>query len=78
VNGDIAASDELKRVMVAIKERLLQVHGIAPNTKQPGIVQFLGENCNGFNNRIGGNNKISKSVDIKEELDINCLMYCKH
>jgi hypothetical protein len=38
VNGDIAALDEHKRVMDAIKEGLLQVHGIAPNTKQPGIV----------------------------------------
>jgi len=38
----------------------------------------MGENCNGFNNQIGGNNKIAKALDIKEELDINCLMYCKH
>jgi hypothetical protein len=38
----------------------------------------LGENCNGFKNRIGGNSKISKALDIKEELDINCLMYCEH
>jgi hypothetical protein len=30
VNGDIAASDEHKRVMEAIEEELLQVHGIAP------------------------------------------------
>ncbi len=78
VNGKIAALEEHKRVIEAIKEGLLQVHSIAPNTKQPGRVQFLGENCNGFNNRIRGNNKISKSLDIKEELDINCLMYCKH
>jgi hypothetical protein len=77
VNGDIAALDEHTRVE-AIEEGFLQVHGIAPNTKQPGIVQFLGENRNGFNNRIGGNNKILKSLDITEELDIDCLMYCKH
>ncbi len=38
----------------------------------------MGENCDGFNNRIGGNSKIAKALDIKEELDINCLMYCKH
>ena len=38
----------------------------------------MGENCNGFNNRIGGNNKIAKALDIKEELDIDCLMYCEH
>ncbi len=38
----------------------------------------MGENCNGFNNRIGGNNKIAKALDIKEKLDIDCLMYCEH
>ncbi len=38
----------------------------------------MGENCNGFNNRFGGNCKIAKALNIKEELDINCLMYCKH
>jgi hypothetical protein len=38
VKRDIAASDEHKRVMETIEEGLLQVHGIAPNTKQPGIV----------------------------------------
>jgi hypothetical protein len=38
----------------------------------------MGENCNGFNIRIGGNEKIAKALDIKEDLDIDCLMYCKH
>ncbi len=38
----------------------------------------MGKNCNGFNNGIGGNEKIAKALDIKEDLDINCLMYCKH
>ncbi len=38
----------------------------------------MGENCNCFNNRIGGNKKIAKALDIKEDLDVNCLMYCKH
>jgi hypothetical protein len=36
------------------------------------------ENCNGFNNRIGGNEKIAKAFDIKEDFDTNYLMYCKH
>jgi hypothetical protein len=75
---ETAADNEHKRVMEAVGEGLLQVHGITPNTKQPGIFQLMGENCNGFNNRIGGNSKISKALDIKEELDFNCLMYCKH
>jgi len=70
--------DENKRVMEAVEEGLLQVHSTAPNTKQQGIFRILGENCNGFNNRIGGNNKIAKGMDIKEDLDIDCLLYCEH
>jgi hypothetical protein len=38
----------------------------------------MGENCNSLLNRIGGNGKIAKALDIKEDLDVNCLMYCKH
>jgi hypothetical protein len=36
------------------------------------------ENANGFNNKISGNAKIDKALDIKEDLKIDCLMYCKH
>jgi hypothetical protein len=36
------------------------------------------ENANGLNNMISGNNKIAKALDIKEDLGIDCLMYCKH
>jgi hypothetical protein len=39
--------NENKRVMEAVEEGLLQVHGTAPNTKQQGIFRILGENCNG-------------------------------
>jgi hypothetical protein len=67
-----------KRVMEAVEEGLLQIHGTAPNTKQQGIFRILGENCNGLNNRIEGNNKIAKAMDIMEDLDIDCLLYCKH
>ncbi len=56
----------------------MQIHGTAPNTKQQGMFRIMGENCNGLNNRIGGNNKIAKALDIKEELDIDCIMYCEH
>jgi hypothetical protein len=77
-NAETAAKDEQKLVLEAVKEGLLQVHGTAPNTKQQGIFQIMGENCNGLHNRVGGNAKIAKALDIKEDLDINCLMYCKH
>ena len=38
----------------------------------------MGENCNGLNNRIGGNRKIAKALDMKEDLDVDYLLYCKH
>jgi hypothetical protein len=73
-----AEKDEHRRVRKAVEEGLFQIHGSAPNTKQQGIFRIMGENCNGLNNRISGNKKIAKALDIKEDLDINCLMYCKH
>jgi hypothetical protein len=77
-NNKTAADIEHKRVMEAVEEGLLQVHGLAPNTKQPGIFQIMGKNCNGFNNKIRGNSKIAKALDIKDKLNINCLLYCEH
>jgi hypothetical protein len=74
----VAGNDEHLRVLEAVEDGLLQTHGIAPNTKQQGIFRIMGENCNGFSNRIGGNNKIAKALDIKDNLGINCLLYCKH
>ncbi len=73
-----ASTEEQRRVLKAVEWGLLQVHGTAPNTKQQGIFWIMGENCNGFINRIGRNEKIAKALDIKEDLNINCLMYCKH
>jgi hypothetical protein len=45
-----AANDKQNRVLEAVEEGLLQVHGMAPNTKQQGIFCIMGKNCNGFNN----------------------------
>jgi hypothetical protein len=71
-------SDKHKRVMEAVDKGLLQVHGITPNSKQKMIFHLMYKNKNGFNNMISGNNKIAKELDIKEDLGIDCLMYCKH
>ena len=70
--------DEQHKVREAVEDGLLQTHGTAPNTKQHGIFRILGENCNGFNNKIRRNDKIEKAIDIKDNLDIDCLMYCEH
>jgi hypothetical protein len=78
VERQVIIKDEQWRVLEAVQEGLLQIHGNAPNTKQPGICRIMGKNCNGFNNRIGGNEKLPKALDIKEDLDIDCFLYCKH
>jgi hypothetical protein len=75
---DASTKDEHQKVQDAVKEGLLQIHGSAPNTKQSGIFWIMGKNCNGFKNKIGGNEKIAKALDIKDDLDIDCLMYCEH
>jgi hypothetical protein len=74
----MAATEEHMRVMEAATEGLLQIHGMVPNTKQDEKFRIMGKNCNGLNNRIGGNKKIGRLLDIKEDLDIDCLMICKH
>ena len=37
VEGETASDDEHRRVTEAVEEGLIQIHGITPNTKQPGI-----------------------------------------
>ncbi len=76
-NAETAAKDKQKWFLEAVKEGLLQVHGTGHNTKQQGIFRIMGKNCNGLLNRIGGFEKIAKALNIKEDLNINCLMYCK-
>jgi hypothetical protein len=76
--AETAVKDKQKQVLEAVKEGLLQVHRIASNAKQQGIFRIMEENCNRFNNRIRGNKKIAKALDIRKDLDVNCLMYCRH
>ncbi len=65
-------------VREAIMKGLLQPHGTPPNTKQDRIFRILCENANGLNNRITGNHKLSKAIDIKDELDADGLLHSKH
>jgi hypothetical protein len=71
-------AEEHARVLEAVEIGLLQTHGIAPNSKQAGIFRMLCENANGFNNRISGNHKIEKALEIKDDLDIDCFLFCEH
>ena len=58
-SAEVMVKDEHRRVLEAVEEGLLQVHGMAPNTNQQGIFRILGENCNDLNNKKQrGNMKI--------------------
>jgi hypothetical protein len=77
LEGD-AKMAEHAAVWEAITEGLLQPHGTPPNTKQDGIFRILCENLNGFTNQITGNHKLDKAIDIKDELDMDMLLYSEH
>ena len=77
-DSNTARAEEHERVTEAVKEGLLQTHGSAPNSKQARIFRVLCENANGFNHRISGNQKVAKALDIKDDLDVDCLLYCEH
>ncbi len=65
-------------VREAITKGLLQPHGTLPNTKQDGIFRLLCKNPNGLSNRIMGNHKLSKAINIKDEFEADGLIYSKH
>ncbi len=77
LEGDARMADHAA-VWEAITEGLLQPHGTPPNTKQDGVFKILCENPNCFNNRITGNHKLEKAIDIKDELGADMLLYSKH
>jgi hypothetical protein len=60
--GRMVAKDEHDKVMEAVEEGLLQVHGTAPNSKQDGIFRIMGKNCNGLNNKIGGMRRLLRCL----------------
>ncbi len=64
--------------MEVVNKGLMQMHRSAPNTKQDGVFQIMCKNANGFNNVISRNAKVAKALDIKDNLEIDCLMYCEH
>ena len=65
-------------VKEAVDEGLLQPHRIPPNSKQHRIFRILCKNPNGLNNQITGNQKLGKAINIKDQLDADGLLFCKH
>jgi hypothetical protein len=75
---ETARISEHEAVKEARDEGLLQPHGTPPNLKQDRIFRILCKNPNGLNNQITGNRKLEKAIDIKDDLDVDGLLFFKH
>ena len=66
------------RKLRGISDDLLNVHGIAPGPKPEGVTRLLYENPDGFNTRIGGNEKLEKAKEVIDELEADIVAYSEH
>jgi hypothetical protein len=57
----ITEHQERNRVMeLGISEEVLQVHGMAPQSKGKGVIRLIYENVNGLSNKLCDNKKVEK------------------
>ncbi len=63
---------------LGILDKVLKVHGVAPASKQEGIICMIYENANGISNRLSDNEKVEKAKEIHDELEVDIAAYCKH
>ena len=63
---------------ITLPEEILQVHGYAPPKKAEGTVRLIYENVNGLQNRLCGNEKVERSKEIHDELQVDIAAYCEH
>jgi hypothetical protein len=78
-NESEIVDQEIKEInAIAVPEDLLQIHGYAPPQKSKGTVRLVYKNVNGFNNQLCGNQKVERSKEIHDELEVDVAAYCKH
>ena len=81
VGGDECRAETLQREMLeasGVTDTVLQVHGVAPGSKQDGVFRLVYENCNGLSNKISGNDKLDKAREINDELEVDVACYNEH
>ena len=61
-----------------VDEELLQVHGVAPGSKQDGVCRLVCENLNGLNLRLSQNEKLEKAKQINHDLSVDIACYNEH
>ena len=57
---------------------MLKIHGVAPGNKAEGVTRLGMENMNGMPNHINGNEKLEKSKELVDELELDVLAATEH
>jgi hypothetical protein len=63
---------------LGISDEVLKVHCVAPASKGEGIICMIYENANGISNRLSDNEKVEKTKEIHDQLEVDIAAYCKH
>ena len=76
---DTITTEYSGRVVVngVLNERL-EVHGVDLGKKPEGVTRLIYENTDGFNSRIGKNEKSEKAKEIIDELEADLVAYSEH
>ena len=74
-NGTMATEFTERMEIEGVSDKVLSVHGLAPGKKADGVTQMIYENPNGFNSRIGSNEKLDKAKEIIDELEADVVAY---
>jgi hypothetical protein len=61
-----------------VSDELLTVQGVAPGATLEGMTRLLYENPDGFNSRIGGNEKLDKAKELIDDLDADVVAFSEH
>jgi hypothetical protein len=68
----ITEHQERNRVMeLGILEEVLQVHGVALQSKGEGVIRLIYENVNGLSNKLCNNEKVEKAKEIHDKLEVD-------
>ena len=66
--------EEISRVA----DKLMEVHGVAPEKKAEGVSRLIYENVDELNNRISNNDKLEKAKEIIDDLEADLVAYSEH
>ena len=76
---DTITTEYTERVEInGVSNELLEVHEVSPEKKPDGVTRLIYKHPNGFNSRIGGNEKLEKVVEIIDELEADLVAYSEH